>query len=248
MASSHRGFGTRASARSALAMFAGCLLLAVWLPATAARAETPCTTGACSFSGQFVQDDDIVLLEFEVASGPDKVVTVRTTSYGGNDCPEVDAAGTPMPSGGFDPILSLFDATGARLAENDDGFFDVCEAPNGEQFDASMELQLAAGIHRVALTQNDSHAGVTLWDPFSREGQGNFTADFGCGESAFCDQLGNRRTPDWSLDVLGADSVTFLPEPSPDALAGLAFATVVLLGSLRAPSARLQTVRSRPRA
>src|SRR5574341_686978 len=68
-----------------------------------------------SFTGSFIQDDDVQLFNFTV--GIASTVTLRTYSYAGG----TNAAGTVIPSGGFDPILALFNSSGVLIGQNDDG-------------------------------------------------------------------------------------------------------------------------------
>src|SRR5271167_5225019 len=73
-----------------------------------------------SFTGTFTQDDQLELFQF---TAPSASVTLRTWSYAGG----TNAAGNVIAAGGFDTVLSLFDATGGLMASsplianNDDG-------------------------------------------------------------------------------------------------------------------------------
>lgn len=87
----------------------GSVLVLALLGATAALADN------FSFQGTFTKDDNVQLFTFNV--GSTSTVTLRTWSYAGG----VDAAGVTIPRGGFDPILALFDSTGAYINQNDDG-------------------------------------------------------------------------------------------------------------------------------
>ncbi len=82
-----------------------------------------------------------------------------------------------MP-GGFDSILTLFDASGDFLTENDEGAGVAIDPSTGEAFDARITTNLAAGNYIVALTQYDSFAnGNNLSEGFAEDGHPNFTAD-----------------------------------------------------------------------
>jgi hypothetical protein len=164
-------------------------------------------------------------------------VTLRTYSYAGG----VNAAGDVIPAGGFDPILALFDSSGALIGQNDDGA-GVPNGPNtGTAYDTLLESSLAAGDYTVAVMQYDNFAaGSFLADGFTRDGQPNFTAGFGCSNGIFCDVSGaapfDNRTGAWAFDVLNvaaADEGPTLNAPVPlpaalplfaAALAGLGFA------------------------
>src|SRR5580704_11691379 len=80
------------------------------------------TAGSLSFSftGVFTQDDQLQIFTF---TAPTDTTVVRTWSYAGG----INFAGAAIDPGGFDPVLSVFDATGGLagssllLASNDDG-------------------------------------------------------------------------------------------------------------------------------
>src|SRR5262245_35968039 len=68
-----------------------------------------------SFTGSFAVDNDVQLFNFSVMAPSN--VTLRTWSYAGG----TNAAGQLIAAGGFDPILALFDSSGALIDQNDDG-------------------------------------------------------------------------------------------------------------------------------
>ena len=125
-----------------------------------------------SWSGNFVQDDEKRLFYFTVSQPG--TVTVRTWSYAGG----LNAAGTQVPRGGFDPTLSLYSSTGDLIASNQDGGCSAVasDAVTSSCWDALLTVQLPAGDYRVVLTQSDNTPnGPGLADSFVFEGQGNFT-------------------------------------------------------------------------
>jgi len=63
-----------------------------------------------SFTGTFDWDTDVQFFTFTV-SAPTPDVTLRTWSYSGG----TNFAGDSIPSGGFEPLISLFDATGNEM-------------------------------------------------------------------------------------------------------------------------------------
>ena len=181
-----------------------------------------------SFSGNFNRDDDVQLFTFEVGSTSN--VILRSWSYAGG----VNAAGQNIARGGFDPILALFDSSGAKINENDDGDSNVPTDLSGSNFDVFLTSTLASGTYTVSVMQYDNFsAGDNLSAGFERAGQGNFTAvpEFsGCGAPMFNDVSGGdfcARDSHWAFDILnvqGATQVTPIPEPTVAAmmLAGLA--------------------------
>jgi len=172
-----------------------------------------------SYTGNFAQDDDLLTLNFDLASPA--TVTLRTWSFAGG----VNGAGQAIPAGGFAPVLSLFDALGTQdlLATDHDGGPGVCRprAPDpasGFCWDAYLNLSLAAGSYLLALTEDDNTPnGPTFPDGFLRAGQGNFTGDEFGGPpgSSLILADGSQRTSFWAVDLSGVDAPSDpLPEPS----------------------------------
>ena len=205
------------------------LLLAV-LGASAALADN------FSFQGTFTADDNVQLFNFTV--GSTSTVTLITWSYAGG----VDAAGVTIPRGGFDPILAVFDSTGAQINQNDDGGSNVpADSVTGEQYDTYLQSTLAAGTYTVSVMEYDNFAnGPNLSDGFARTGQGNFTSEFGCSEGKFCDVSGvpegNSRNGNWEFDILGVNSASTsgggstVPEPASTGLLLLGLGGLAAVG------------------
>jgi hypothetical protein len=188
-----------------------------------------------SFTGTFAQDDDVQLFNF-TADGS-STVTLRSYSYAGG----TQANGNVVAAGGFDPILALFDATGAFIAQQDDDTNDngICDGnsdPNtGRCWDTFFNQLLTAGSYTVSIMQFDNFAnGPNLSNGFDRQGQGNFTGSFGgCSNGSFCDVSGvdpfNNRTNAWAFDILNSAS----PVPEPATLTSLGLGLAVLLMTRR---------------
>ena len=166
-----------------------------------------------SLTGSFATDDQLESFTFTLASSA--TVVARTWSYAGG----TNAAGTLIPAGGFDPWLSIFDAAGNLQASVDNR---TCgqvgtDPVTGSCFDSYISQTLGAGAYTLILSESDNQpAGTTLADGFTRTGQGNFTAAFGCSNGQFCDINADNRTPNWAVDI---DNVTSgppsgVPEPA----------------------------------
>jgi hypothetical protein len=192
---------------------------------------------AITLQGSFSEDDQVQLFDITVPFQPiPEVVDVRAFGYGGG----TTTSGVMVPRGGFDNILSLFDALGGFLFDNDDGLDAAVDPTTGLAADARLIFALPPGSYIVALTQFDNFAlRPTLADGFLEQGNPNFTADpfFSsagpCPSGLFRDVSGTAgrcRNGDWTVDFGGVSSVTELP-PAPVAEpASLALLVTSLLG------------------
>ncbi len=140
---------------------------------------------------------------FFTANGA-STVNLRSYSYAGG----TNAAGTVIPAGGFDPILSLFDSTDTLIRTVDDGPLTVPADPvTGRQYDTSFSQALTAGSYRVVVSQ------------FSNFATGpNFSNGFPTNQTSFIDVANSTRTANWAFDITGVDTAsvsnpTSVPEP-----------------------------------
>ena len=168
------------------------MLFRMWLTAFVAAAGLLAGTANAanlSFTGTFSKDDDVQLFNFTVTTT--SLVTLVSLSYAGG----VNSAGTTIAEGGFDPILTLFDATGTFIERNDDGSdgetAGACPVPASSvtlaEFDTCFQQTLDPGNYIVAVQQFDNFALGNLSDGFAYTGQPNFTAQYGCTNGQFCD-------------------------------------------------------------
>lgn len=179
----------------------------------------PASAANFSFTGTIAQDDTVQFFNFSV--GAASTVTLLTYSYAGG----VQADGNVVAQGGFDPILSLFDAsTGLLINSNDDGLSSQVgtDIITGFTFDTFLQSALGIGTYTVAVSQFDNFAiGPFLINGFLQTGSPNFTASFGCSNGQFCDVGGFNRTNSWAFDVLNVNSAVVVPPsviPIPAAL------------------------------
>lgn len=191
-----------------------------------------------SFTGNFNRDDNVQLFNFTVDET--STVTLRTWSYAGG----VNAAGNTIARGGFDPILALFDGTGAYINQNDDGGcgFVAADSRTGQCWDTYFSASLAPGDYTVSVMQYDNFAnGPNLSDGFARQGQGNFTPSIAsnCSATMFCDVSGvspwNARDSHWAFDILNVGSAVVVPPngvPEPSALGFLGLGALLLGGAV----------------
>ncbi len=192
------------------------LLTALWLVVSGSAPSASAAT--LSYTGSLTQDDQVVLFPFTVTDPSD--ATFRTLSYGGG----TDANGNPVSPGGFDPVLSLFDGLGNLLTFVDDGSEpDINADPlTGLALDSFFTWSLTPGNYTLSLSQSNNYPGLTLSNPFSRQGEGNFTATYGCGAGMFFDFDCNIRTSAYAIEVLNVAAMV----PSPPA--GYLFLTGLL--------------------
>ena len=204
-------------------------LCRIILASLASLAWCCASAATTSHRGNLSQDADVRLIPFSLNAAAE--VSMRTFSYAGG----MQADGTAIPAGGFDPILEVFDGTGAHIGHSDDDTTNTVgiDPQTLEALDVLFRDVLPAGSYTVALAQFDNFAvGASLLDGFTREGEGNFTGVlFGCSNAKFCDFKKANRTEAWALDI----SVNPVPEPSVFALmvAGLSAASWFGRGKLK---------------
>lgn len=158
-----------------------------------------------SFTGSFATDDTVQLFNFSV--GALSTVSLRSYSYAGG----TQANGNVVPAGGFDTILALFDATGHLITQNDDGAGVPADPVTGAHFDTFLQSSLAAGNYTVSVMEYNNFAnGPNLANGFVRDGQGNFTAAYGCAAAMFCDVGGHNRTNQWAFDILNVSDAVLV--------------------------------------
>jgi len=179
------------------------------------------TAGDFSFTGNFTADDNVQAFSFNV--GATSTVTLRTWSYAGG----VNAAGQTIAPDGFDPILALFDSSGALIGQNDDGgcFLVAHDAETGECYDTYFSATLNPGAYTTTVMEYNNFAiGPNLSNGFVQQGNGNFTAGFCTSATgAFWDVTCDQNDGHWAFDILNVNSAVVSSTPEP--------CTLMLLGS-----------------
>jgi uncharacterized protein (TIGR03437 family) len=113
-------------------------------------------------------------------------------------------------TGGFNPSLAVFDASGNLIASNQDGgCANVPANPTtGFCWDAYLNLSLPAGTYQAVVTESENVAnGPTLSSAFAYTGQGNWTrGPESTGTGGFWDLTGVQLSPSFGISVAGANS------------------------------------------
>jgi PEP-CTERM motif len=181
-----------------------------------------------SFTGAFSTDDQLQSFTFTLAGV--NTVTLRTWSYAGG----TNQASMVIPEGGFDPYLSLYDATGNLVQVNDNGTCGqvATDSVTGACFDSFISQSLAIGMYTLVLTQSDNGpAGTMLSDGFIHTGDPTFTSSFACSNGQFCDSTTANRTNQWAVDIDNVSSAgpSGIPEPGTLGLLASGLAAMVVL-------------------
>jgi hypothetical protein len=182
-------------------------MVAAFTAVTVAALSAPAAAVDFSYTGNLSDPNQVLLFNFNVGSSSQ--VTLRTYSYAGG----TNAAGTVIASGGFDPILALFNSSGALIDENDDGGANVPADPlTGSTYDTFLTALLAPGSYTVSVQAFSNFAiGPNLSNGF--EGDGTFD-----GRSSF-----------FAFDILGVDTATqvgAVPEPGTWAMMLVGFGAI----------------------
>ncbi len=197
-----------------------------------------------SFTGTFSYDTDLQYFRFTLLHDT-AGVALRTLSYGGG----VNAAGTAIPNGGFEPIINLFMADGTAMNPGVSGPCTIGLSPDpvsGVCGDVYYPTSLSfpggvwtAGTYIVVLsTFANAAVGPSLSDGFFASAvlgltpPANFTCQVGGPgyqgnpptigvDQPFCDEFAanTQRNGSWALDILNVDSADEFSVPEPASLA-----------------------------
>jgi hypothetical protein len=120
------------------------------------------SAGVFSFAGTFGKDNDVQLFSFSLTAA--SAVGLQTFGYGGG----TNSNGQAISAGGFEPVLSVFDAAGTAVSGPiQPGPFAGCTADSLFCLDAFGQLSLAPGMYIVSVTQSPNDPLGNLSDGFS---------------------------------------------------------------------------------
>jgi hypothetical protein len=176
-------------------------------------------------TGTFTFDSDTLLLPLSVITSGQ--VTIFTTSFGNG-------------SGGFEPVLTLFDGSGNFFLQDATGGTTghcgsrATDPISGFCLDAFIQANLAVGSYTVALSESDNIPGGTLTDGFPQPAGTNFTGpEFLGGPGSFILFDGTQRQNNWALEIDSTGVATIVPEPGAFSILASVFASALLVRRLR---------------
>ena len=210
-------------------------LLFLAMALSMALLSEPAWAANITLQGTFGTDD--AAQQFNVTVDTAGTVDIRSYGYAGG----TTATGAVVPRGGFDTILTLFNASGSFINENDDGSGVATDAITDLAADARITANLTAGTYILTLTQYDNFSIGDLAAGFVETGHPNFTADPNFAAGGAC--LGNVfrdisgtdgrcRTGNWAVSFGNVSSVTpiaAVPEPSALLFTALGLGALLLM-------------------
>jgi hypothetical protein len=170
----------------------------------AALSATPASATDFSFAGTLNDPNQVLFFDFTVSDT--STVTLRSYSYAGG----VNAAGQTIDRSGFDPILGVYDATGAKIGENDDGGFNVPADTDRNRYETYFQAALTPGTYKAAVSVYSNFGPDNLNTGVFRN-----TGSFGS------------RTANFAFDVLNVNTAVgpgAVPEPATWAMMVIGFA------------------------
>lgn len=190
--------------------------LVVLMVAMLALVAVPCFAVDYDFSGSFTKDNDVLKFNFTV--GVASTVTVFSSSW---------------VSGGFDPMLGIWQADGTLVYFQDDGHNVGTTLSNSVPYnhgtwDSYYVVNLAPGNYIATVTEYSNFNNTTnLSGGFQQDGNPNFTYDLGYGGATQPYFNGvwdsnDPRTANWAFHLLGVERASVqAPEPASMLLLGL---------------------------
>jgi hypothetical protein len=191
-----------------------------------------------SYTGTLTSPEDT--WQSDVTLSGAGTLTLQTWGFGGG----TNAAGTAIPSGGFDPFVGVFDSSGNLIQGTSDGLsnytsFTACPPAGlvtigsvpGNCGDITMSLLLAPGTYTVLLADAE-YVPNAIFDSPSYGNLSEGFSDLTGGAFQTCADLNdcNNDTANWALDVTTPTNVAATPEPGSLAVCGLGLMAIVATG------------------
>jgi hypothetical protein len=211
------------------------ILVPAFLLAGCAFADT------ASYTGTLNSPEDTWETDATLSSAG--TLTLQTWGFGGG----TNAAGTVIPSGGFDPFVGVFDSSGDLIQGTSDaltnyssftgcppaGLVTIGSVPDNCG-DITMSLALAPGTYTV-LVSDALYIPNAIFDSPSYGNLSEGFTDFTAGIFQTCADLNdcNNDTANWALDVTTPTSVAATPEPGSLAVCGLGLMAIVAAWKLK---------------
>ncbi len=178
-----------------------------------------------SHTGAFTNDNDLVIFApLNITSVTGGSISARTFSHSGG----TNAAGDISASGGFAPVLALFDSTGFEVFRNIGSFNSPTPGCGVFCWDAFLSITVnAPGSFTLVLSQDDN-----LPDNFDPVIQNRYTqAGNASYFGGFNSPYEGQRTANWALDIDVINNPlapAAVPEPAGVALVAAAMGALVL--------------------
>lgn len=207
----------------------GTILRTAFAAVIAAVLATPLFSASVSFTGNFVNDNDLQLFTFNLSLPG--TVTFLTLGFGGsgNLTDGKNAAGDVITPGGFESVLQIYEAftgvaVGLPIRPGEGTCFPRMPDPNRIPAfplcqDAYAQVPLSPGYYLLSLTQSPNEPIGNWSDGFlytNNPDPGSNDPNFNHG---FVGTLDAQGTGAWALDILSVDAAAEVPEPASGLLA-----------------------------
>lgn len=207
----------------------GTILRTAFAAVIAAVLATPLFSASVSFTGNFVNDNDLQLFTFNLSLPG--TVTFLTLGFGGSgNLPlGTNGAGDVITPGGFESVLQIYEAftgvaVGLPIRPGEGTCFPRMRDPNRIPAfplcqDAYAQVPLSAGYYLLSLTQSPNEPIGNWSDGFlytNNPDPGSNDPNFNHG---FVGSLDAQGTGAWALDISSVDAAAEVPEPASGLLA-----------------------------
>ena len=195
--------------------------------------------GTISYTGTLANSTDTVTESVTLTSAG--AVVVQTYGFGGG----VNAAGTTITPGGFDPFIGVFDSLGNLIQGTSDSLSNYASPVNyagcpmagtvniglylNQCGDVRLLVGLAAGTYSILLSDANYQPNALFDSPNYGNLSEGFT-DFTGGVFQTCADVSNCISPsaNWAMDVTTTGAQATAPEPAEVGLVGTGLLSLIL--------------------